>query len=80
MGLLRPRILLPTRVVAEFQPSELRLIFLHELAHLRRGDVAVNWLITRLEHAALVQSAAVAGVCAICGPSASWRAMSWCCA
>src|SRR5882672_3297171 len=42
MGLIRPRILLPTRVLAEFHPSELRLIFLHELAHLRRRDVAVN--------------------------------------
>ncbi|HEV8293456.1 MAG TPA: M56 family metallopeptidase, partial [Tepidisphaeraceae bacterium] len=48
MGLIHPRILLPTRVLAEFRPSELRLIFLHELAHLRRRDVAVNWLITLL--------------------------------
>jgi len=48
MGLIRPRILLPAKVIAEFRPSELRLIFLHELAHLRRRDVAVNWLITVL--------------------------------
>jgi beta-lactamase regulating signal transducer with metallopeptidase domain len=48
MGLIHPRILLPTRVLGEFHPSELRLIFLHELAHLRRWDVAVNWLITLL--------------------------------
>jgi beta-lactamase regulating signal transducer with metallopeptidase domain len=48
MGLIHPRILLPTRVLGEFHPSELRLIFLHELAHLRRCDVAVNWLITLL--------------------------------
>ncbi|HEV8378470.1 MAG TPA: M56 family metallopeptidase [Tepidisphaeraceae bacterium] len=48
MGLIHPRILLPTKVLAEFRASELRLIFLHELAHLRRRDVAVNWLITLL--------------------------------
>jgi hypothetical protein len=48
MGLIHPRILLPTRVIDAFHPSELRLIFLHELAHLRRHDVAINWLITLL--------------------------------
>jgi beta-lactamase regulating signal transducer with metallopeptidase domain len=48
MGLLHPRILLPTKVINEFRPSELRLIFLHELAHFRRHDIAINWLITLL--------------------------------
>lgn len=48
MGLIRPRILLPAGVLNEFHPSELRLIFLHELAHLRRRDIAINWLISIL--------------------------------
>src|ERR1051325_6353759 len=48
MGLVRPRILLPTKVLDQFHPSELRLIFLHELAHLRRRDIAINWLISIL--------------------------------
>jgi beta-lactamase regulating signal transducer with metallopeptidase domain len=49
MGIVNPKILLPTHVLNQFHPSELRLIFLHELAHLRRRDVAVNWLITILQ-------------------------------
>jgi beta-lactamase regulating signal transducer with metallopeptidase domain len=48
MGLWRPRLLLPPDVAAEFTPGELRLIVLHELAHLKRWDVAVNWLLAGL--------------------------------
>ena len=49
MGFLRPRLLLPAHVLADFQPAELRLIALHELAHLKRHDVAINWLIAILQ-------------------------------
>jgi beta-lactamase regulating signal transducer with metallopeptidase domain len=49
MGLLRPRILLPTHILENFEPAELRLILLHELAHFRRHDIAVNWLATLLQ-------------------------------
>jgi bla regulator protein BlaR1 len=44
MGFLRPRLLLPPTVLENFNPGELRLILLHELAHLKRHDVAINWL------------------------------------
>jgi hypothetical protein len=45
VGIFRPALLLPARVLREFDPAELRLIVLHELAHLKRHDVAGNWLI-----------------------------------
>lgn len=48
-GVLRPRLLLPRGMTAEFSDHELRLVFLHELAHYRRGDLAMNWLMTGLQ-------------------------------
>lgn len=47
-GLLRPRLLLPPGLAATFTREELRHVFLHELAHLRRRDAAANWAITLL--------------------------------
>jgi beta-lactamase regulating signal transducer with metallopeptidase domain len=46
VGVLRPALLLPTRVLHRFDPTELRLILMHELAHLKRHDVAGNWVLT----------------------------------
>ena len=43
-GLLRPRLLLPLRTLTEANPSELRYIFLHELAHLKRRDILVGYI------------------------------------
>ena len=48
MGVFRPRLLLPRRVLDRFAPAELRLILLHELGHLKRNDVPVNWLVSLL--------------------------------
>ena len=44
MGWLRPRLLLPSDVAA-LGDEPLRMIMLHELAHVRRRDVAFNWLL-----------------------------------
>ncbi len=44
-GFLRPRLLLPACFGDRFSPEELRLIFLHELAHFKRGDLVTNWLL-----------------------------------
>ena len=44
-GWFRPVLLLPLQLVASFSPEQLRFIFLHEMAHLRRADVPVNWFI-----------------------------------
>jgi beta-lactamase regulating signal transducer with metallopeptidase domain len=49
MGALRPRLLIPPGVLRDFGRDELRLIFLHEVGHQRRRDVAVNWLMTLLQ-------------------------------
>jgi hypothetical protein len=48
-GLLRPKLLLPTGLIRRLNESELRHVFLHELAHLRRHDVLLNWLAALLQ-------------------------------
>ena len=49
MGLFRPTLILPTEVRARFSDEELRFIFLHEFAHLKRGDLFLQWLIALLQ-------------------------------
>lgn len=44
-GLMRPVLLLPKGFSAAFDREELRHVVLHELWHLRRFDVAVNWVL-----------------------------------
>ncbi|MFM1650650.1 M56 family metallopeptidase [Brevibacillus sp. B_LB10_24] len=48
IGWLRPRILLPAQVAAEFDSCELTHIFIHELSHLKRNDIAVNVVMSSL--------------------------------
>lgn len=43
------KLLLPPRMAATFSEAELRHVFLHELAHVRRGDVPANWLMTLVQ-------------------------------
>lgn len=47
-GLVRPRILLPAQCAETFSSKELRYIFLHELVHMKRKDIAVNVIMTLL--------------------------------
>jgi beta-lactamase regulating signal transducer with metallopeptidase domain len=47
MGLMRPVLLLPEEAL-RYTDGELRHVFLHELAHLRRGDHQLQWLIAVL--------------------------------
>lgn len=42
-GVLMPRLLLPPGFVATYDEQELGFVFLHELAHLKRGDLVLNW-------------------------------------
>jgi beta-lactamase regulating signal transducer with metallopeptidase domain len=42
MGLFRARLLLPEDAI-ELRDEQLRMVMLHELAHVRRWHVAVNW-------------------------------------
>ncbi len=48
-GLFRLRLLLPIGFTEKFSRNELRYVFLHELAHVKRGDLWLNWLITALQ-------------------------------
>jgi beta-lactamase regulating signal transducer with metallopeptidase domain len=42
-GLRRPCLLLPGEVLESLRETELRLVILHELVHVRRRDVLFNW-------------------------------------
>lgn len=48
-GFWHPRLLVPLRLVGNADSNAFRYIFLHELAHLKRHDVIVNWLTTVLQ-------------------------------
>ena len=48
-GLIRPRLLLPAGFAAQFSDQELRFILLHELAHVKRRDILLNWLAAALQ-------------------------------
>lgn len=48
-GLWKKRLLVPDGVFERFSSEELRHIFLHELAHVKRRDVEVNWLAVLLQ-------------------------------
>lgn len=49
VGHFRPTLLLPVDFTTQYSREELRVVFLHELAHLRRGDLLVNALLTGLQ-------------------------------
>lgn len=48
-GVLRPRLLLPARVLTDLPDRELAFVFRHELAHLLGNDPLVNWLLTGVQ-------------------------------
>jgi beta-lactamase regulating signal transducer with metallopeptidase domain len=48
-GFVRPRLLLPSGLVSRFTPEELRHVFLHELAHIKRFDILVGWMALGLQ-------------------------------
>jgi beta-lactamase regulating signal transducer with metallopeptidase domain len=48
-GVLRARLLLPSQLLAEMEPNELRYVLLHELAHLRRHDILVSIVTSGLQ-------------------------------
>ncbi|MGB7159469.1 MAG: M56 family metallopeptidase [Tepidisphaeraceae bacterium] len=45
-GFLRPRLLVPPAMLREMSPDDLRFVFLHELAHLKRRDTLTNIALT----------------------------------
>ena len=44
LGLFHPKLLIPVGYLDEFNTEQLNHIFVHELVHLKRKDVWVNWL------------------------------------
>ncbi len=48
-GLIRPTILLPGYLAEKFNPSQLQAVMLHELAHIKRGDLWVNLIQTIMQ-------------------------------
>ncbi|HDR8156275.1 TPA: methicillin resistance protein [Bacillus cereus] len=48
LGYIRPRILLCERHIEQLDNKQLRFIFYHELAHFKRKDVGINWLMYSL--------------------------------
>ncbi|MHC4753186.1 MAG: M56 family metallopeptidase, partial [Planctomycetota bacterium] len=48
-GFVRPRLLLPQGMVESLTHEELRYVLLHELAHLKRHDIYIGWLMSLLQ-------------------------------
>ncbi len=48
-GFVRPRLLLPDGMIEALSEQELRYVFLHELAHLKRHDIYIGWLMSLLQ-------------------------------
>ena len=48
-GFVRPRVLLPADLARELPFERLRYILLHELAHLKRGDILTGWILALLQ-------------------------------
>ena len=48
-GAFRPRILLSKVMLQDLSDQELRLVILHELVHVQRRDVSLNWLLILLQ-------------------------------
>ena len=44
-GLRKPCLLLPDGLIQKLDERELRMVFLHELAHVKHGDILLNWVI-----------------------------------
>lgn len=49
LGVLRPVIVMPMALVEDLTPEQLRFVFRHELAHLQRWDLPLNWLLVAVQ-------------------------------
>jgi len=48
-GCCRPRLLLPSGLLERMTTDEIRFLFLHELAHVKRADLALNWVLAGIQ-------------------------------
>jgi len=49
MGFIRPRLLIPGNITEKLTREELRYVFLHELGHVKRHDIALGWVTALLQ-------------------------------
>jgi len=47
-GLIKPKIIIPTKLLEEANLNHIRYALLHELAHIKRKDILVNYIVTLL--------------------------------
>jgi bla regulator protein BlaR1 len=47
-GLIKPKIIIPTKLLEEANYNYIRYALLHELAHIKRKDILVNYIVTLL--------------------------------
>lgn len=45
LGLFKPKIIISSQIIDKFSLEEVRYIFLHELSHLKKKDILINWII-----------------------------------
>jgi len=48
-GWLKPTIVLPEGMTKELNADEMKFVLLHELAHVKRHDIAMNWVVTMVQ-------------------------------
>ncbi|MDP5276407.1 M56 family metallopeptidase [Chengkuizengella axinellae] len=44
IGVMKPKIVLPKRINDQLSHDELKYVLLHELTHLKRKDILINWI------------------------------------
>ncbi|MFC1498856.1 M56 family metallopeptidase [Verrucomicrobiota bacterium] len=49
LGFMRPRLLIHSEITQNLSKEEIRLVFLHELAHIKRMDIPVTWIVEVLK-------------------------------
>ena len=73
-GIWRPCLIVPAEMLRGLDRRELRLIFLHELIHLKNGDIAANWLMILVSLCiGLIQESGLFATA--CGPTRKWLVM-----
>jgi bla regulator protein BlaR1 len=77
-GVFRARLLLPPSLAQDLSDDQLRLVFLHELAHIKCCDIALEWLWTAVNVLHWFNTRCCGWRGRAGGRIASWRATRWC--
>lgn len=48
LGMFQPKLLIPESAILTLSSAEFRFVFLHELSHVKRSDIAINWIMSVL--------------------------------